>query len=347
MATSGTVGTTVVNVATLIDHAFRRCGVLPAQQTPEMVKAAKEMLWMWLMNLGNKGINLWAFERYLMGLNVNQAFYDLPLGTIDAKDVWFRTLFRLSGGYSSSSGIATYAFDGDTDTICLAGSLGTITADAYTPTEILTYGFLPGATGTLTLAWEYSDDGLSWTTELLVPSATYTDGFWAWFDAPAPQTAQYWRLRAVAGTLSAREVFFSTQNYDRNMTRINRDDFSNLPYKALSGLPVEYYIERLLPVPRIYIWPVPQSTFNLVVVYRTRQIQDVGALTNTIEIPDRWYMAMLSALAAQVAWEIPGLDQGKINALEAKAAADFQDPNNEERDKSPIKLIPGNRAYSR
>jgi len=44
MAYSGTVGTTVINVQTLIDHGARRCGKLAEELTSEQVLSARESL---------------------------------------------------------------------------------------------------------------------------------------------------------------------------------------------------------------------------------------------------------------------------------------------------------------
>ena len=53
MAYSGTVGTTVIQVQTLIDHGARRAGKLAEELTSEQVLSARESLFFLLSNLIN------------------------------------------------------------------------------------------------------------------------------------------------------------------------------------------------------------------------------------------------------------------------------------------------------
>ena len=83
MAYSGTVGTTVINVQKLIDHGARRCGKLAEELTSEQVMSAKESLYFLLSNLINIGIQYWAIEKKVFGLNADKYIYKLPLGGDD------------------------------------------------------------------------------------------------------------------------------------------------------------------------------------------------------------------------------------------------------------------------
>ena len=58
MAYSGTVGTTVFDVQTFIDHGARRAGKLAEELTSEQVLSAKESLFMLLQSLINIGIQI-------------------------------------------------------------------------------------------------------------------------------------------------------------------------------------------------------------------------------------------------------------------------------------------------
>ena len=61
-----TIGQTSVSIAKIIDHSIRRIGIPVELQTPAIVETAKTNLYLILMNLVNRGINLWAQdERYL------------------------------------------------------------------------------------------------------------------------------------------------------------------------------------------------------------------------------------------------------------------------------------------
>ena len=62
MATSGTVGQTVVTVQNLIDSGARRAGKLAEELTVEQVQAAKQSLYYVLSNLANIGIQYWCID---------------------------------------------------------------------------------------------------------------------------------------------------------------------------------------------------------------------------------------------------------------------------------------------
>ena len=77
MAYSGTVGTTVVTVQSLIDHGARRCGKLAEELTSEQLVASRESLFFLLSNLINIGIQYWAISKKVYGLNANKYIYSL------------------------------------------------------------------------------------------------------------------------------------------------------------------------------------------------------------------------------------------------------------------------------
>jgi len=56
MATSGTVGSTVITVQNLIDSGARRAGKLAEELTVEQMQASKQSLYYLLSNLVNRGI---------------------------------------------------------------------------------------------------------------------------------------------------------------------------------------------------------------------------------------------------------------------------------------------------
>lgn len=83
MATSGTVGNTVISTVKLIEKALRRCGLSPASATAETIETAKEDLYMLLMSMSNRGLNLWCIDSQTVPLVAGQAVYVLPPGTTD------------------------------------------------------------------------------------------------------------------------------------------------------------------------------------------------------------------------------------------------------------------------
>jgi hypothetical protein len=78
-----------------------------------------------------------------------------------------------------------------------------------------------------------------------------------------------------------------------------------------------------------------------------RYIMDVGTMTQEIEVPQRWYEAIVSMLAAKMALEILEVDAGMISMLDAKAERALYVAQAEERDNSPMMIAPNIAVYTR
>jgi hypothetical protein len=123
MSYSGSVGTTVINVQTLIDHGARRCGKLAEELTSEQLLSARQSLFFALSHIANLGIQYWAINKKVIGLNADQYIYEMPLGTVDVLNVLYRQMSRPVGSYSSSAGgVVANVADSDIDTFCQQAS---------------------------------------------------------------------------------------------------------------------------------------------------------------------------------------------------------------------------------
>jgi hypothetical protein len=200
-----------------------------------------------------------------------------------------------------------------------------------------------------TLIWEYSQDGINWVTALLTPLTAYVDKVWTYFEIPTPVSAPFFRVRETGGaTLSIRELVFGTNPDDIPMTKLNRDDYATIPFKNQSATyPTQFWMNRVIPQPELWVWPVPNNINVSVVAWYHRYIQDVISLTDEIEVPQRWYENILTNLAARMALEIPKVDPQRRKELGAMAAATEYSTTAEERDNSPISMTPQIGCYTR
>jgi hypothetical protein len=352
MAYSGTVGTTVVNVQTFIDHAARRSGKLAEELTSEQVASARTLLLFLLSNLINQGIQYWAIEKKVYGLNVDQYQYLLPLGGVDVLNALYRQMQRPTGTYSASSGVAANAFDNDTETKDVQSSPnGNISVNFGSGNEIYagSIGILPGTSGTFHILLETSADGVTWTTLEDTGETVWVDNQWFWYDIDPGATRQFYRMRETGGnTLSVREFYVGNMSREITMSRLNRDDYTNLPNKNFTAnQPYQFWFNRTIPQATINLWPTPNNAFIQMVVWYSRQVMDVGDLTNELEIPQRWYLAVLAMLSHQLALELPGVDLNRVTYLEGQAEKYFNMAEQEERDKSPIYYAPNIGVYTR
>lgn len=350
MAYSSTVGQTVISVQTLIDHGARRAGKLAEELTIEQVQSAKESLFYLLSNLINQGIQYFAIKKTVVGLTSGQYEYLLPVGGNDVLNALYRTMQRPVGGYTSSSGNAALAFDNDVTTSDVQTSPNGNIAITYSSAVYAgSIGILPAVTGSFHILLEWSNDGSTWNTLYDTGVATWAKNTWLWYDIDPGVSALCYRMRETSGnTLNVAEFYVGNNSTEIAMSRLNRDDYTNLPNKNFtSNQPLQFWFNRTIPQATITVWPVPSNPFVQMTVWYSVYVQDVGALNGQLAIPDRWMLAIQSMLAHQMAQELPNVDLPRIQYLEAQAEKYFQMAEQEERDKSPIYLQPNISVYSR
>jgi hypothetical protein len=125
-------------------------------------------------------------------------------------------------------------------------------------------------------------------------------------------------------------------------------DKTNLPNKNFTAnQPFQFWLNRTIPQATITLWPTPASAFYQMTVWYSAYIQDVGALSGQLAIPDRWLLAIQNMLAHQMSLELPAVPMDRIVYLEAQAEKCFILAEQEERDKSPIYFSPNISVYTR
>lgn len=330
MAVSGTVSTTVFNTRKVIDHAYRRCRIPPEGISSEQISFALDTLYLILSALANRGLQLWCIERFLMPLYQAQGLMTLPNGVVDILNTNLRTVEVSNANTTNTSTSTTY------QTLFPAA------------TQVTTVGIEWSGASTA-YALETSSDGATWTTVATEDNPNAVANDVTWVDIQGSLATLYFRVRATTGTLNQTQVLLANTPNEIPMARLNRDDYVNLPNKAFEGRPLQFWVDRLLNNPVLYLWPVPSAQFVTaqVVVWVKRYIMDVGTMTQEIEIPQRWYDAVVYVLASRLAEETPTVDPQMIAILDQKAQRALLEAENEERDDSPIYLTPNIAVYTR
>ena len=194
-----------------------------------------------------------------------------------------------------------------------------------------------------------SNDGVTWTIlQAEVPQASA--GEWTWYDLSSVVAATYFRVRATSGSLNFLEIYTGNTPTEIPLARLNRDDYANLPNKSFqSNRPLQYWYDRLIPNPVMRLWPVPNSgaITSQIVLWVQRYIMDVGTMTQQVEVPQRWYEAIVAMLASKLALEIAEVDTSLIPLLDQKANVALYTAQAEERDNSPMMMAPNIAVYTR
>jgi hypothetical protein len=329
MAFSGTISQTVFNTGKVIDSAVRRCKI-PAQKiTSEMLEIASNELYLFLSQLANQNAPLWCTQKYIYPIYDGQADIVTDVGTIDAYTVTLRTLFQVNGMTLEAADNRTYTFD--------------------TPTAVSSVG-VKWSGPSKDLAFARSDDGIAWTFIEATPASPAVAGEWTWYDLASVVPSAYLMIQtADLSYFPFFETYLGNTPSEVPLGRINRDDYTNLPNKTFpSNRPVQYWLDRQVRTPVIRLWPVPnaQAAHLQLVVWAHRHIMDVGSMTQEIEVPQRWYDAVVAGLAARMAQELPEVDASMIGVLEPKAAQALMIAQGEERDNSTKRIAPDFSAYT-
>lgn len=327
MSTSGTVATTTIDTAKLIEHAVRRCKIPTAQQTPELIASAKESLFMLLLSLASRGINLWCVEKQLIGLKYGQAVYATDPGTIDVLNVVYSQPTRATGTDTTTANSITTELSEATSVVRIGLKFGTV-----------------AASGTLSLS--SSTDGVTFTTLLTSTKTVWTTGKWYWFDVPVVSAATHYKA-ALGAAMVTTEFYLASSVYDLPISQWNRDTWTSINNKNQTGHPsTSYYLEKLR-TPQLTLWPVPDSDYNHLSLTCHRQVQDIGTLAQEIEIPGRWYEGIVWQLALRVCFEAPDVDPARQQAIAQMAQQYLLEAETDETDGAPVYFSPNIGVYTR
>lgn len=328
MSFSNTVSQTVFTTRRVIDNAVRRCKLTAEQITSEYIDIANDQLYLLLSDLANQGVPLWCVEKLILPLYRGNGVVDLPTRIVDILNSNLRYLLEVSGTVYDTSTTHTVAFGNAT----FVTTVGILWTQPSVP-----------------IALERSDDLITWTTvQTETPDAAA--GEWSWYDLETSVATPYFRVRATSGTLGFDQIYLGNTPTEIPLARLSRDDYTNLPNKAFqSNRPLQYWFNRSIPQPQMYLWPVPnvQAEVYQLTLWCQRYIMDVGTMTEQIEVPQRWYEAIVASLAAKMALEIPEVSPDMIPLLDAKAAQAMAVAQAEERDNSPIMIAPNISMYTR
>ena len=307
MSTSGTIGLTRIQTNKLLEKAVRRCGLQPAILTPEIVETALEDLYMLLMSLSNRGLNLWCIDKKLLPLTIAQATYQLPVGTQDVLNLMHCVPKRVTSG------------------------------------TVVRIGVKFSALPTTSFNLQTSPDGVTWTTVETFSAPTEANVY-NWYDLDPQITANNFQISSN-GTVS--DLFLANNVTEIVVTPFNRDDYSNQPNKTFqTGLVTNYFFEKLV-TPQITVWPVPNDDTRHLALYRYRSIEDVGTLTQEIELPTRWYEAITWHWAARLAFELPDVEKDRRAEVVQMANGMTIEVESGETDGSPVFFSPNIRVYTR
>mgnify|MGYP006272102901 CR=1 FL=1 len=327
MAFSGTISTTTFNTNRVVDHAFRRCKITAQRVTAEMQSIALDLLYLALSEMASVKTPSWCIEKLILPFYEGQPNVTLPLGTEEVLNANYRYLQQVTGPVTTTS--TTYkVYFGDFIDV---SSVGVKWSAAAVP-----------------LTFEVSDDDITYTT-VGGQTTSASSGEWTWTDITPQGNGKYFKITATSGTLDYETIYLGNTPTEIPFGVLNRDSYVQQANQIYGGRPTTYWFQRNINQPVMHLWPAPnaQAEYAQLIVWRHRQIMDVGTLQEELEIPQRWYNAIVDKLASLLAFEIDSVDPQMIALLSAKSDASMMVAWEGDNDGSSMTIQPWIAPYTR
>jgi hypothetical protein len=327
MAFSGTVSTTVFNTNKVVDHAYRRCRMTAQRVTAEMQGIATDTLYLLLSELASVKAPSWCIEKLILPFYEGQPNVTLPLGTVEVLNANYRYLQAVSG----SNIVTSTAYQVNFASSTIVSTVGIEWSAAAVP-----------------LSFSVSNDGITWTVvDTVTPSASA--GEITWFDIYPALAYPYFKITATSGVLSYTTITLGNTPSEIPFGVLNRDSYVAQSNQIFAGRPTTYWFQRDINQPVMHLWPAPNQASEVaqLIVWRHRHIMDVGTLQQELEIPQRWYEAIVANLASKLAMETDAVDMNLIPGLDAKAEKALRMAWDGDNDGSPTTITPNIGVYTR
>lgn len=326
MAVSGTISTTTFNTRKVVDHAFRRCKIMPQRVTAEMQGVATDLLYLLLSELASIKTPSWCIEKLILPFYQGQPNVTLPVGTEEVLNANYRYLQQVTGSNTTSSTLYQVNFSSDTavSTVGIKWTAAAVNLNFYT-----------------------SADGATWT---LVGSQTTSAaaGEITWTDITPALAYQYFKITSTS-PMSYDFVYLGNTPQEVPFGALNRDSYVAQSNQIFQSRPTTYWFQRDRENPIMHLWPAPNEAAEeaQLIVWRHRQIMDVGTLQEELDIPQRWYEAIVSQLAYKLSMEIDIVDPNLMVPLSQAAAITLNTAWTGDNDGSSIMIQPWIAPYTK
>lgn len=170
--------------------------------------------------------------------------------------------------------------------------------------------------------------------------------FWTVEQTSVTLTASAVSQTLETDTIDIIEAFIrtgsGTSQVDLPMTRISSSEYSQVPSKNSQGRPVNFWLDKQLTAPVMYLWPVPDKGTYTLIYYKLRRIEDTGSLPGATDpdVPARFLPALVSGLAYRISSKYPELLPRRSD-LKMEYAEQWELALSGDRDRSSLRFVPG------
>lgn len=123
---------------------------------------------------------------------------------------------------------------------------------------------------------------------------------------------------------------------DITLSRISRDGYLTIPTKTTEGRPSQFFLDRQI-TPKLFLYSTPENATDTIVYDALVRIDDADSLTNTVDLPFRFYPCLAAGLAYYIAMKKA---PDRITMLKAVYEEEFERARTEDRDRSSFNVTP-------
>jgi len=123
---------------------------------------------------------------------------------------------------------------------------------------------------------------------------------------------------------------------DFALTRVSRDDDLNIPNKATTGRPTQFFLDRQV-TPSLRIWPTPENSTDVIVYNALTRMDDADTAINTLDMPFRFYPCLAAGLAYYISLKRA---PNRTQMLKVIYEEEFERAMGEDRDRSSFTVTP-------
>jgi len=136
-------------------------------------------------------------------------------------------------------------------------------------------------------------------------------------------------------------VVVRRDNTDYTIDRVSRDQYLSIPTKETKGRVTQFFLNRQI-TPDLQVWPVPNNSTDILVYNCLTRIDDADTMTNTIDVPFRFYPCLAAGLAYYISLKRA---PERVQMLKAVYEEEMRRAVDEDRDRASFQISPSLRNY--
>lgn len=128
---------------------------------------------------------------------------------------------------------------------------------------------------------------------------------------------------------------------DYTIDRVSRDQYLSIPTKESTGRVTQFFLNRQI-TPDLQVWPVPDNATDVLVYNCLTRIDDADTMTNTVDVPFRFYPCLSAGLAYYISLKRA---PERVQMLKAVYEEEMRRAIDEDRDRASFQISPSLRNY--